>query len=176
MDYKVCNNNYGQIMQLARLNALTLQSLAINSRAAIDLSGLIQDADGAFMVYSRLQTLKLVWRADVALSRRPVFRGALPLPRLRHLHVPQDYPFGDDMLFRGNAPTLEFLSVNLNDRVLVDILSSHGIFTPTSHPKLQCVKTSHLPSTTPGPAVAAAVELVQLALNIAPGHMSPYKS
>ncbi|KAJ2493511.1 hypothetical protein IWW37_000600 [Coemansia sp. RSA 2050] len=170
MDYKVCNNNYRQIMQLARRNASTLQSLVINSRAAIDLSGLIQDADGAFMEYSRLQTLKLAWRADVTTLRRLTFKGALPLPKLRHLHVPQDYPFGDDTLFRGNAPTLEFLSINLNDCVLVGILSSYCVFTPTSHPKLQCVKTSHLPSITPDLAAAVdVVDFMRLALNIAPG-------
>ncbi|KAJ2337101.1 hypothetical protein GGI00_000448 [Coemansia sp. RSA 2681] len=50
----------------------------------------------------------------------------------------QTYPFGDDVLFRGNAATLEFLDIVL-DREMVAMVRQRNVFTPISHPKLQCV-------------------------------------
>ncbi|KAJ2455519.1 hypothetical protein GGF42_003411 [Coemansia sp. RSA 2424] len=164
--YDVNGDNCEQTMQLARRNALTLKSLAITSRLAVDMSGLVRGADGAFTEYPCLQTLKLSLRADPAVSNRPTFKGALPFPKLRHLEIAPDSPFGDDTLFRGNAATLEYLRINL-DQLIIDILSRKAVFTPTSHPKLQCVKVEHIDAHAPG-LVVAAVDYMHLALSIAP--------
>ncbi|KAJ2115616.1 hypothetical protein IW146_002174 [Coemansia sp. RSA 922] len=166
IDYKVSLDNHRQILELARRNALTLQSLTIVSEAGVDMSGLIRDAEGTFTEYLRLQTLKLTWIADVTVSHRLIFKGALPFPKLRRLQVTQDTPFGDDILFRGNSATLEFLLINV-DRTVVDILGRHRVFTPTSHPKLQCVKVGHF-SSTADPVVDVA-NYMQFVLSIAPG-------
>ncbi|KAJ2024622.1 hypothetical protein GGI06_000922, partial [Coemansia sp. S85] len=46
---------------------------------------------------------------------------------------------GDDVFFRGNAATLEYLRLELHTYT-VEVLKQYRVFTPTSHPKLQCVK------------------------------------
>ncbi|KAJ2869894.1 hypothetical protein GGH93_005985 [Coemansia aciculifera] len=166
MEYEVCHDNHRQILELARRSALTLQLLTIISKTGVDLSGLIRDAEDAFTEYSRLRTLKLTWRAHVTVSHGLIFKGALPFPKLRHLQVTQDTPFGDDILFRGNSATLGFLSVNV-DSTVVDILGRYRVFTPTSHPKLQYVKVGHFSST--ADPVISVVNYMQFVLGIAPG-------
>ncbi|KAJ2332282.1 hypothetical protein GGI00_002858, partial [Coemansia sp. RSA 2681] len=76
------------------------------------------------------------------------------------------YPFGDDVLFRGNAATLEFLDI-MPDPEMVAMLRHRNVFTPTSHPKLQFVKVN-LRSSDVGHVFAAASEYLQFALSIAP--------
>ncbi|KAJ2859738.1 hypothetical protein GGH94_005940 [Coemansia aciculifera] len=48
------------------------------------------------------------------------------------------YPFGDDVVFRGNDATLEYLKVALYPE-LVTILERHNVFTRTSHPQLKAL-------------------------------------
>ncbi|KAJ1670531.1 hypothetical protein GGF38_001459, partial [Coemansia sp. RSA 25] len=76
------------------------------------------------------------------------------------------YPFGDDVLFRGNAATLEYLKIVL-DSELVAMLKQRNIFTPTSHPKLKCVNIKLCSSDASG-VFPAAPEYLQFALSIAP--------
>ncbi|KAJ2571840.1 hypothetical protein GGH95_004143 [Coemansia sp. RSA 1836] len=76
------------------------------------------------------------------------------------------YPFGDDVLFHGNAATLEYLKIEL-DPEMVAILKRHKVFAHTSHPKLQCVNINLRFSDAPG-AFATASEYMQFALSIAP--------
>ncbi|KAJ2334809.1 hypothetical protein GGI00_001676 [Coemansia sp. RSA 2681] len=76
------------------------------------------------------------------------------------------YPFGDDVLFRGNAATLEYLKIEL-DSELVAMLEQRNVFTPTSHPNLKCVNINLRFSDAPG-AFATASEYMQFVLSIAP--------
>ncbi|KAJ2055944.1 hypothetical protein GGI17_006443 [Coemansia sp. S146] len=111
-----------QFIELARKNALTLQSLVLDCEF-IDVLGLVQGADGN-------STDEL---------RRPVFHGAAPFPILRRLAIDLECPFDDDTLFRGNAATLELLDMRL-DFLSVPMLRKFKVFVPDSHPKLQRVK------------------------------------
>ncbi|KAJ2749834.1 hypothetical protein GGI19_005451 [Coemansia pectinata] len=102
------------------------------------------------------------------MPRQYSYTGAAPFPRLRRLVCSIHYPFGDDLvLFRSNAATLELLKLTLT-RDLALALLRHSVFTPTSHPKLQCVMLK------PPPGIMQVnyvdgLETMQLMLDIAPG-------
>ncbi|KAJ2028276.1 hypothetical protein GGI08_009775, partial [Coemansia sp. S2] len=125
-----------QFVQLARKNALILQSLVLECEHDIEILGLVQDADGNHVEYPRLLALKLWSASDVEEPRRPAFRDAAPFPILRQLHINLDCSFDDDIFFRGNAATLEWLDMPL-DSLSVSILRKYKVFVPGSHPKLQ---------------------------------------
>ncbi|KAJ1671561.1 hypothetical protein GGF38_000712 [Coemansia sp. RSA 25] len=129
-----------RIMPLVRRSAQTLQSLEVSRTVRVDYTELIRDPDsgGRWMEYPCLHTLRLFYEYETALSRSPISNGAEPFPQLRRLAMRRAYPFGDDVLFRGNAATLEFLDIVL-DREMVAMVRQRNVFTPISHPKLQCV-------------------------------------
>ncbi|KAJ2741355.1 hypothetical protein GGI20_005250, partial [Coemansia sp. BCRC 34301] len=76
------------------------------------------------------------------------------------------YPFGDDVLFRGNAATLERLALIL-DAKAVTMLREHKVFTPTSHPRLGVVDISFDDNFAPD-VFATAAECMQFVLDIGP--------
>ncbi|KAJ2867188.1 hypothetical protein GGH94_000991 [Coemansia aciculifera] len=128
-----------QFVQLSQRNAQTLQSLILECEHDIDILGLVQDAGGNHVTYPHLLTLKLWAASDTDEPRRPQFRGAAPFPTLRRLHINLDSTFDDDIFFRGNATTLEWLDMTL-DFLSVPMLRKFKVFVPGSHPKLQRVK------------------------------------
>ncbi|KAJ2100113.1 hypothetical protein IW146_009634, partial [Coemansia sp. RSA 922] len=127
-----------QAVQLARRNASTLQLLKIDVHGSIDITGLVQNDDGGYVQYPCLLTFKLYGLQGLDARRLPVFPGAVPFPNLRRLDIGYENPFGDDTVFRGNATTLEYLSLNTSP-VTARILREHRVFTPVSHPNLQQV-------------------------------------
>ncbi|KAJ2329446.1 hypothetical protein GGI00_003938, partial [Coemansia sp. RSA 2681] len=157
-----------RIMPLVRRSAQTLQSLDLTAVAHIDYTELIRDPDsgGRWVEYPCLHTLGLYSEYETVLSRNSISNGAVPFLRLRRVEMRWAYPFGDDVLFRGNAATLEYLEI-LPDPQMVAILKRHNVFTPTSHPKLQCVNIN-LRFSDARRAFATASEYLQFALSIAP--------
>ncbi|KAJ2493510.1 hypothetical protein IWW37_000599 [Coemansia sp. RSA 2050] len=139
--YAIMDGSNEQILQVVRQNSLTLQSLIITLQGIADLSGLIQNVDGSYVSYPYLHTLKAKEWMNPGITHRLVFPGALPFPALRHLGIGYDYPFDDNSIFRGNAPTLEHLEMKLSCATAA-MIYRYGVFTPSSHPKLQCVKIS----------------------------------
>ncbi|KAJ2784934.1 hypothetical protein GGI18_003387 [Coemansia linderi] len=102
-----------------------------------------------------------------AVPRQYRFHGAVPFPNLRRLICGIHYPFGDDLaLFQGNATTLEVLQLTLT-RELAAALLRQRVFTPTSHPKLQCAMVRPIPGMIPV-NYADDPETIQLMLDIAP--------
>ncbi|KAJ2744570.1 hypothetical protein GGI20_002859 [Coemansia sp. BCRC 34301] len=103
------------LFQLTRRNALTLQSLVITCERKTDIGLLIQDADGNGTTYPQLSRLRVsaMYIGDDGL-RTQAFHDVVPFPRLCHLHFHTSYPFVDDVVFRGNAATLESLLLNLD--------------------------------------------------------------
>ncbi|KAJ2410743.1 hypothetical protein GGI10_004485 [Coemansia sp. RSA 2530] len=144
-----------QALQLARQNAPTLKTLIIFISCVSDILHLIQDTNGSYAQYPCLRTLELhndvslsfsyemmsitPLRSKQAMTRLPAFAGATPFPGLRRLSIQIDYPFSDDVLFRGNEATLEYLDLQLS-HTLIDRIRKYKVFTPDSHPKLQYVK------------------------------------
>ncbi|KAJ2057861.1 hypothetical protein GGI17_005399 [Coemansia sp. S146] len=108
--------------------------------------GIFQNADGGYITYPRLHALKLADMAGIHDPAQLVSRGAVPFPRLRHIQLKSYNPFGGDVLFRGNAASLESLDMQLSI-IDADMLHTYRVFTPTSHPKLKYVKVSVWSST-----------------------------
>ncbi|KAJ2026331.1 hypothetical protein GGI06_000206 [Coemansia sp. S85] len=162
-----CHNreDLASFVLLARQCAQTLQYLDLYFDQPDGLVSLIQMANNDFVSYPCLHFLKLCGHFEGNWLQRPAFTGAVPFPALRRALLLVDYPFGDDVLFRGNAATLEVLRLQL-DSVGVSILTEHNVFTPTSHPKLVYVKTGYL-----GPAPGAfetPTMFLQFLLSIGP--------
>ncbi|KAJ2875509.1 hypothetical protein GGH93_001528 [Coemansia aciculifera] len=86
---------------------------------------------------------------------------------LQRLNIKANYPFGEDTLFRGNAATLEYLSMRM-DPETVSMFKKYNVFTPTSHPKLQCVEVGDMLDLVPAP-FATSVEYTRFVLAMAPG-------
>ncbi|KAJ2870685.1 hypothetical protein GGH93_005388 [Coemansia aciculifera] len=128
------------IAQLARRNAATLEHLCIKTGYSQrgSVFDLIKDADGDYVCYPRLRVLKLEKCSDSSPYRCPVYTSVVPFPILRILSLEGRYPFDDDVLFRGNAATLESLVLKTKHDDIARLIE-FGVFTPTSHPKLQCV-------------------------------------
>ncbi|KAJ2117777.1 hypothetical protein IW146_000476 [Coemansia sp. RSA 922] len=157
-------HNIPTFIRLARLNARTLESLDIVIANTTDVSSIIQDADGIYISYPRLVTLFLGGVSYVSNLPLPVFEDAMPFPILRRLKIPFMYPVGDDTFFRGNAATLEYLSIKLN-RDIVVMLREHSVFTPRSHPSLRRVIVEYDDSSEPGELTSNA-EALQFVLSI----------
>ncbi|KAJ2114483.1 hypothetical protein IW146_003053 [Coemansia sp. RSA 922] len=89
------------------------------------------------------------------------------LVSLQRLVIKADYPFGDDTLFRGNAATLEDLSMRM-DPEMVAMFKEYDVFSPSRHLKLRCVEVGNMRSLIPNP-FATSVEYTQYVLDMAPG-------
>ncbi|KAJ2880245.1 hypothetical protein H4R27_004837 [Coemansia aciculifera] len=126
-------------MQLVRRNASTLYFLGMTFCGLNNIGPLIKDAEGRYTQYPRLHKLSLANSQSLDVVQRPAFPGAVPFPVLRNLTIRSEYYFGDDTPFRGNAGTLEYLELDLNARV-VSVIKTRKVFTPSSYPKLHCVK------------------------------------
>ncbi|KAJ1911690.1 hypothetical protein LPJ71_002872 [Coemansia sp. S17] len=128
-------------VQLARQCAPTLQSLEMESTRYSDVVDLIQYSNGDYIGYPQLLLFEhYVDDDDEEPSELFVTRGTIPFPRLKRLIFRSCYPFGDDTPFRGNAATLETLSLTVESLTLAK-LDRHRVFTPASHPVLRYVDT-----------------------------------
>ncbi|KAJ2040113.1 hypothetical protein GGI03_000901 [Coemansia sp. RSA 2337] len=133
------DRNADEILSLIRQNAQTLQTLGIVVYIDTDFTSLFRiPDDGGYLAYPCLHTLKLVSLEGLLSSQLSTRKGVVPFPRLRNLVLSMVYPFGDDVLFRGNATTLEYVKLMPRTQ-LVEVLKQYEVFTPTSHPRLQCV-------------------------------------
>ncbi|KAJ2747580.1 hypothetical protein GGI20_000405 [Coemansia sp. BCRC 34301] len=164
--YAIIDGSNEQILQLVRQNASTLQSLDVTLQGVADISGLIADANGTYVTYPCLHTLKAKQWMNPAISQRLSYVDAVPFPVLRHLSLGYDYPLDDDTMFRGNAATLEYLAM-LVSSATASMLDKYNVFTPDSHPKLQCVKLAQMSDLIPG-YFPTTVEYMQFVLGIAP--------
>ncbi|KAJ2581017.1 hypothetical protein GGH95_002287 [Coemansia sp. RSA 1836] len=158
--------NHGPFVQLAQRNALTLQSLVIGQSEQVHIRDFIQKADGSgYIAYTCLLTLKLLGSPEVDEPQLRVFPGAESFPNLRYIHMDIVYPFGDDTLFRGNAATLEYLKMKL-DNTACEVFCELSTFTPTSHPQLQCVDTRFIDADFMPYSIANSVDRVWFVLGI----------
>ncbi|KAJ2747330.1 hypothetical protein GGI20_000581 [Coemansia sp. BCRC 34301] len=154
------------VIPLVFRSAHTLQTLHIRSNIALEIPGLIRDQDsGKYMDYPRLRKLTMDLPYVSSASQNLAFGDAAPFPSLQKLSICNYYPFNDDVVFRGNSSTLEFLEVALYPAT-VAMLKKH-IFTSTSHPKLQCVKAEPLDGHTSS-TFATAAAYMAFVLSIAP--------
>ncbi|KAJ2097029.1 hypothetical protein GGI09_004056 [Coemansia sp. S100] len=154
------------LVSLVARNARTLQSLVLDVFDK-DLTGLVRDpASGSYLEYPCLHTLKVSSFSDQRPLKRAAFKDIVPFPRLLRLTVSPFSPFSDDILFRGNAATLEYLAAELTAET-ISMLKKYRVFTPTSHPNLKCVKLDIPPLDMPN-VFSSGAEYMQFVLSIAP--------
>ncbi|KAJ2834295.1 hypothetical protein FBU31_001788 [Coemansia sp. 'formosensis'] len=157
-----------QFTHLARQNAPTLQSLTIYTHdEELSTSNLIRDVGGSCVVYPCLRKLKLSMEYDIDESIS--FGSNVPVlfPRLQHLGLGGNYAFDKYVFFKGNAASLECMSVSL-DSSMVHMIRRYNLFTPTSHPNLRNVKVTFCSDFIPT-LFPAATDAIQFALDIGPG-------
>ncbi|KAJ2742655.1 hypothetical protein GGI20_004320 [Coemansia sp. BCRC 34301] len=162
----ITTNCVESVVQLARQNAATLQSLTIDACTSGDVSGLIQDTSSDYVEYSCLRYLRLKQFLGLGKPEHRVFPGAVPFPNLRLLSIANVYPFGDEVAFRRNAATLECLEFQL-DHSVAALLTKCRMFTRTSHPKPQCVKTG-MSCNTMSHSFASVANRIGFSLSIGP--------
>ncbi|KAJ2864229.1 hypothetical protein GGH94_003055 [Coemansia aciculifera] len=159
------NSTY-QFIQLARENASTLQSLEFKCEHYLDVLSLVQDAAGNHVAYPCLLTLTL-WTEFLSEEPRPLaFHEGVPFPILQRLRINLGCQFDDDTFFRGNAATLEHLSMQL-DSVSASMLHEYQVFVLGSHPKLQVVRFSYTDDFG-SELFASSAEALQFMYNIGP--------
>ncbi|KAJ2060208.1 hypothetical protein GGI17_003906 [Coemansia sp. S146] len=151
-------------VQLAQRSALTLQSLSIGPNSFVGPDNFFEEPGGGHLAYPRLLSLKLLGMHRVGNGEYPSFPGAVPFPNLQHLDMEVCYPFSDDTLFRGNAATLEYLKIELDDHSC-PVFCEYDVFTPGSHPKLRCVDITFSDEVMPYPDADTA-ECLEYVLNI----------
>lgn len=58
-------------------------------------------------------------------QQHPVFPEAVPFPNLHRLTLKSSYPFGDNVLFRGNRHSLQFIDITLSDPLATQLVYNH---------------------------------------------------
>ncbi|KAJ2859767.1 hypothetical protein GGH94_005927, partial [Coemansia aciculifera] len=159
-------NNDKNFIKLAQHSLTTLESLVIDSKRCINTPSIIWKEDGDFVTYPHLHTFKLSGPSIGDEVSQPVPIGVVPFPSLRRLKIDYENEFGDDVVFRGNAATLECLDLYLSS-LTVSVLCQYGVFTPTSHPKLLYVRLWDKRRYTPR-VFATNAEALQFAMEIGP--------
>lgn len=128
------------MLEMIRESSETLQLLELDHiLAGANFSSLIMDGNDNYMVYPNIRQL-LIGMNSGYYTGKPIakFPGAIPFPNLQRFICPYNYPFGDDVVFRGNQNSLECLNLILTPGIVKD-LADNNIFTATSHPKLRQV-------------------------------------
>ncbi|KAJ2818495.1 hypothetical protein GGI24_005080, partial [Coemansia furcata] len=160
------NDLSSQFTRLARQNASILQSLVIVSEdERTDACALVTNDDGSSVVFPSLLKLKLRIMSDAEVSQQPVHSGPVPFPCLRSLTLDVCSELDMNVFFRGNAATLESLDIVLDIPMVAAI--RQYVFTPSSHPRLKCVKVGFYDDFIPVISATAA-EAMQFILNIGP--------
>ncbi|KAJ2064056.1 hypothetical protein GGI17_001248 [Coemansia sp. S146] len=166
LEYECDIHSIINMVHVAQRSAQTLQRLTLAYELQIDIADIVQSPGGDYVEYPCLNTLFLDLQAYPIFTPLSVDSSVVLFPSLRSLNIGNDYPFGDDALFRGNAATLEYLRV-APGREFCDIVRRYKVFTPTSHPKLRWVESVRL-SVGTGTQFASTESHLRFMLNIAP--------
>ncbi|KAJ2364119.1 hypothetical protein H4S01_003947 [Coemansia sp. RSA 2610] len=129
--------NHTTTARLIHASTQTLLHLSICLHTAAGLELLVFNSHRQEpVVFPYLTKLLLSQRPDVSIKPLLPIDQVAPFPRLQRLQLSVKYPFSDDLPFRGNASTLEFLCMKLDPHTL-HLLSTHGAFGPGCLPALQ---------------------------------------
>ncbi|KAJ2329313.1 hypothetical protein GGI00_003970, partial [Coemansia sp. RSA 2681] len=134
----------GQIPQLSSLsltsyNVDAFRTALMHKSAAtlLDLNigicipkALIYDAKGNAVIYPNLRHLKVFPRDYDRTVQRVLSPGITPFPALTSLRLSLTYPFGDDVFFRGNSSTLEYLKIIIDSETAIMLSTSSAFDRP----------------------------------------------
>ncbi|KAJ2468762.1 hypothetical protein GGI03_000791 [Coemansia sp. RSA 2337] len=118
-----CRDSPNVHSSLVHKCANVLQYLDIGIHRA---KALIYDVNDVPVVYPKLLHLQM-YMAGLNDSSAPVFApGIVPFPVLKSLQLQMGYPFGDDVMFRGNSATLEELEIRLSREMMAMLNNSQA--------------------------------------------------
>ncbi|KAI8322408.1 hypothetical protein GQ54DRAFT_310995 [Martensiomyces pterosporus] len=126
-----------EFLEIVRRNAPTLVDLCISSMYRNIYKDVVLDSEGAVVVYPNLKRFEAsvtVYFGPTELASQPSPEGVL-FPVLQHLSVLGSYLFSNDLLFRGNNTTLEYLTLGIDTNIL-ETIETHHLFKPNSYPQL----------------------------------------
>ncbi|KAJ2255447.1 hypothetical protein GGI13_001613 [Coemansia sp. RSA 455] len=122
--------------KLMHKSSKTLQKLSISYAHLNAVTTLFSDEQGKGVVYPNMQFLILADRCGLIPPDLPCTKHIAPFPNLISLKLDILYPFGDDVLFRGNSATLQFMEVT-PDPVFLTTLSDYKVFDEGKYKKLR---------------------------------------
>ncbi|KAJ1719188.1 hypothetical protein LPJ53_006004 [Coemansia erecta] len=125
-----------RIVSLVHENAQTLQILEMMHILNGDVAELLQSSDGGEQVFPVLRKLHLRRQPEGQTPRRVESTETAVFPSLKWLCIDMEYPFVDDTFFRGNAESLEYLEMQI-DQPCLDVLADTGVFSDKRRQKLE---------------------------------------
>ncbi|KAJ2030294.1 hypothetical protein IWW57_001257 [Coemansia sp. S610] len=130
-------------VQLAYLNADTLKRLSIKPAARDDWLRLIYGDTDAPAIFTSLTQLNLDIADTPYDTAWPAIEGVVPFPALSTLVLEDEYPFDDDLLFRGNGETLQTLQIPFS-AVARNILGRFGVLERCGVTQMRSVSIGHI--------------------------------
>ncbi|KAJ2491317.1 hypothetical protein IWW37_002399 [Coemansia sp. RSA 2050] len=131
----IWTNDSGATLAFIHRLAPTLQTIEITYKTMSRTERLFLDSNDKLVMYPSLQSLVLSSWVQEKITYRPVFEHLVPFPKLKKLRINMEYPFGDDLLFRGNSETLELLHIELDIQTIV-MMKKYSIFTGNKFKRL----------------------------------------
>ncbi|KAJ2870447.1 hypothetical protein GGH93_005563 [Coemansia aciculifera] len=114
--------------ELIRRNALVLNSLLLSMSIYYTTFWMYTNIANSLIVYHRLKSLHLLAPPIVMTDAGANTFGMAPFPNLVTLSIFGHYPFSDDVLFRGNAASLRFVTIPY-DVLAQNIIGHSDVFT-----------------------------------------------
>ncbi|KAJ2840847.1 hypothetical protein FBU31_000074 [Coemansia sp. 'formosensis'] len=123
---------------LAYRNAKTLRSVTITFLGEEEWHSLIYGGTTTPAVYSELTTLRLAVLAMLYETTWSAIEDIIPFPALSVLSVDDGYPFDDDLLFRGNGATLQYLHLPFI-AIVKNVLGRFNVLKRSGVTKMSCI-------------------------------------
>ncbi|KAJ2562345.1 hypothetical protein IW140_006439 [Coemansia sp. RSA 1813] len=135
-----CIINGGLLHYIAKESAQTLESLRVLYYSLPIIKPLVVDDKGQPIVYPRMKKLDFDIHSDTWREKKITIDKSVKLfPALRCLVWRARYIFDDDVLFRGNSNTLEYLDIEFGTDLL-DAWQKHKVFASGNYSQLCSIK------------------------------------
>ncbi|KAJ2547312.1 hypothetical protein EV175_005269 [Coemansia sp. RSA 1933] len=83
--------------------------------------------------------MESIYGHDSPVRASKIGSSAAIFPALRYLKWHSPYMFEDDLLFRGNSDTLEYLDIAFSNK-LADVLERHSVFSVGRYSRLSHIR------------------------------------
>ncbi|KAJ2862737.1 hypothetical protein GGH94_004071 [Coemansia aciculifera] len=126
--------------ELAYRNACTLRDLRIRTGTEANWRTMIYGGTQTPTVYSNLVSFTLSIGNIPSDTTWATIKDAEPFPALSTLEISEEYPFGDNLLFRGNGATLKNLRLSLH-AITESVLGRSGVLGRSDVSRMNVVTT-----------------------------------
>ncbi|ORX71569.1 hypothetical protein DL89DRAFT_266576 [Linderina pennispora] len=132
-------------IEIVRRSAPALQHLRLKLGQSFIFKRVVAGDDGAGPVFSQLRRLELFSSTDrsALANGRLVSPDGTPFPALETLSCHMSYPFGNDVLLRGNGQSLRVLDIYISNELL-DVFERCSVFASQRFTALACLKLGNL--------------------------------